>query len=164
MIGCPRTRAWFFSRVVLVLVLAAAMAAPVSARGQHQGGGDALVGTWHLAALEQPGADGQVHRISCCGLLVFTADGHLSVQVMEPKAEEQAASGPQAYSQGGYEASWGTYSVDPRAHTFMFHVEGALVRALIGKDLPRSYEFFGNELIVRSTRADEHWRVVWKRY
>ena len=47
---------------------------------------------------------------------------------------------------------------------FTFHVEGALVRALIGKDLPRLYEFSGKQLIVKSTRTDEHWRVVWERY
>ena len=57
-------------------------------------------------------------------------------------------------------ASYGTYQVDERAHTFTFHVEGALVRSLVGKDLPRSYEFSGKQLIVKSTRADEHWRVA----
>jgi Lipocalin-like domain len=54
--------------------------------------------------------------------------------------------------------------VDENAHAFTFHVEGALVRTLIGKDLPRAYEFRGNQLIVKSTRADEHWRVAWERY
>jgi hypothetical protein len=43
-------------------------------------------------------------------------------------------------------------------------VEGALVRALIGKDLLRAYEFSGNQIIVKSTREDEHWRVAWQRY
>ncbi len=35
---------------------------------------------------------------------------------------------------------------------------------LVGKDLPRAYEFAGKQLIVKSTRRDEHWRVVWERY
>ncbi|MBV9301581.1 MAG: lipocalin-like domain-containing protein, partial [Acidobacteriaceae bacterium] len=68
------------------------------------------------------------------------------------------------YSAGGYEASWGTYKVDASTHTFTFHIQGALVRSLIGKDLPRSYEFSANQLTVKSTRSDEHWRVVWERY
>jgi len=97
-------------------------------------------------------------------LFVFTADGHASVQVMERNPPTHAASGPQQYSAGGYEASWGAYSVDEAAHTFNFHIEGALVRSLIGKDLPRAYEFTGNQLIVKSTRSDEHWRVAWERY
>ena len=42
--------------------------------------------------------------------------------------------------------------------------DGAFVRALVGKDLPRSYEFSGRQLIVKSARPDEHWRVVWERY
>jgi len=126
-------------------------------------GSSQFVGAWRLAWLEQPGADGKLHRIECCGLLVYTSDGHMSVQVMEPETQSQSAAGPQQYSQGGYEASYGTYKVED-AHTFTFHVEGALVRSLIGKDLPRAYEFSGKQLLVKSTRADEHWRVCWERY
>jgi len=123
-----------------------------------------LTGAWRLAWLEQPGADGKSHRVDCSGLLVFTPDGHMSVQVMERNPQAQAAAGPEQYSQGGYEASWGTYKVDEHAHTFTFHVEGALVRNLIGKDLPRAYELAARQLVVKSTRPDEHWQVAWERY
>src|SRR6266478_4746848 len=44
---------------------------------------------------------------------------------------------PDQYSQSGYAASFGTYQIDESTHTFSYHVEGALVRPLIGKDLPR---------------------------
>jgi Lipocalin-like domain len=150
--------------VSVVLALGAAAGAAQSPT-QRSGAEGQFVGAWRLAWLEQPGADGKLHRIECCGLLVYTQDGHMSVQVMErdPQAAA-AAAGPQQYSQGGYEASYGTYIVDERAHTFTFHVEGALVRNLIGKDLPRAYEFSGRQLIVKSTRSDEHWRVCWERY
>jgi hypothetical protein len=87
----------------------------------------------------------------------------MSVQVMDRNPPAQASAGSEQYSQGGYEASFGTYQMDD-AHTFTFHVEGALVRSLIGKDLPRAFEFSGKQLIVKSTRADEHWRVTWERY
>jgi hypothetical protein len=83
---------------------------------------------------------------------------------MERNPRKSSHGGPEQYSEGGYEASWGTYKVDELAHTFTFHIEGALVRTLIGKDLPRSYEFFGNRLRVKSTRADEQWSVTWERY
>lgn len=122
-----------------------------------------FVGAWRLAWLERPAADGQVRRVDCTGLFVFTPDGHASVQVMERNPQRESGPGPQQYSAGGYEASWGTYTVNERDHTFAFHIEGALVRSLIGKDLPRAYEFSGNQLIVKSTRADEHWRVAWER-
>jgi len=122
-----------------------------------------LAGAWRLQALEQPGAEGKVNRIRCCGMFVFTADGHLSVQVMEPGAESSPTASTQ-YSQGGYEASYGSYVVDEKSHTFSFHVEGALVRSLIGKDLRRRYSFDGDRLIVQSADPDEHWRVIWVRY
>jgi len=37
------------------------------------------------------------------------------------------------YAQGGYEASFGSYEIDERAHNFTYHVEGALVRTLSAK-------------------------------
>ncbi len=125
---------------------------------------DRFVGAWRLAWLEQPAADGKLHRIDCCGLLVYTPDGHMSVQVMERDPRPAVHAGPEQYSQGGYEASYGSYEIDERAGTFTFHVEGALVRTLIGKDLPRAYEFSGKQLIVKSTRPEEHWRVAWEHY
>jgi hypothetical protein len=66
--------------------------------------------------------------------------------------------------QGGYEASYGRYDIDERAQAWTFHVEGAMVRSLVGKDLKRRYEFSGNQLIVTSSSPDEHWRVAWERY
>lgn len=149
---------------VLAIGVAALLAmSPVCGVAQSASGDeDKLVGAWRLAWLEQPGADGKMHRMECCGLLVYTRDGHMSVQVMDRDAQP-SAQGNQ-YSQGGYEASYGKYVVDEKAHTFAFHVEGALVRTLIGKDLPRAYELHGKQMIVKSVRADEHWRVCWERY
>jgi Lipocalin-like domain len=83
---------------------------------------------------------------------------------MERNPQAQATAGPEHHSQGGYEAYFGTYEVDESNHTFTFHVEGALVGTLIGKDLPRAFEFSGKQLVVKSTRADEHWRVCWEHY
>ena len=133
-------------------------------RGGHEGGKDRFVGAWRLVSLEAPGPDGRIHKADSTGLFVFTRDGHASVQVMERNPTPQTPAGPDQYSHGGYEATFGTYEVDENAHTFTFHVEGALVRTLIGKDLPRSFEFSGKQLIVKSTRPDEHWRVAWEHY
>jgi hypothetical protein len=93
----------------------------------------------------------------------------MSVQVMyrNPPANPQAATtnaAPVQYAQGGYEASFGSYQINESAHTFTFHVEGALVRTLIGKDLTRVYNFSDKQLIVKSSNPDEHWRVAWERY
>jgi hypothetical protein len=88
----------------------------------------------------------------------------MSVQVMERNPEARAVTGPEPYSQDGYEASFGTYQIDESSHTFTFHVDGALVRSLVGKDLPRAFELSGKQLTVRSARPEEHWRVIWERY
>ncbi len=137
-------------------------------RGQNRGGNegirDRFAGAWRLVWLEEEGADGKIHRADCTGLLVCTRDGHMSVQVMyrNPQAGSHAA--PVQYAQGGYEASFGTYEIDESTHTFSFHVEGALVWSLIGKDLPRAFELSGKQLIVKSTHPEEHWRVAWEHY
>ena len=123
-----------------------------------------FIGAWRLAWLEEPDADGKVHKADCTGLLVYTRDGHMSVQVMYRNPPTGAQGGPVQYALGGYEASFGRYEIDERSHTFTFHVEGAMVRSLIGKDLPRAFEFSGNRMIVRSTNPDEHWSVAWEHY
>uniref|UniRef100_A0A372IKY5 Lipocalin-like domain-containing protein n=2 Tax=Paracidobacterium acidisoli TaxID=2303751 RepID=A0A372IKY5_9BACT len=130
-------------------------------RKQAASGSDraALTGAWRLVSLEQPAADGILHRVNCSGLLVYTSDGHMSVQVMDA----DPAAGASSYSRGGYEASFGTFDLDQNGHTFTFHVEGALVRTLVGQDLLRAYELNGRQLTVKSTNPGEHWRVVWER-
>jgi hypothetical protein len=117
-----------------------------------------LAGAWKLVSLEEPSADGQVHKADCAGMFVFTSDGKASVQVMYRNGQTGST-----YAQGGYEASYGTYHIDDSS-TFTVHIEGALVRKLIGKDLQRAYEISGNRLTVKSTDPNEHWRVVWERY
>lgn len=125
---------------------------------------DRFVGAWRLASLEEPDADGKVNRADCTGLLVYTRDGHMSVQVMYRNAQTGGQAGPVQYAQGGYEASFGSYEINENAHTFTFHVDGAMVRSLIGKDLPRVFELSGNQLIVKSANPNEHWRVTWEHY
>ena len=124
---------------------------------------DQFVGAWRLASLEGPGADGKIHKAACTGLLVFTRDGHMSVQVIYDKAKTESGASPVQYAQGGYEASFGTYRIDDQ-HAFTFHVEGALVRTLVGKDLKRIYEFSGKQIIIKSSDPKEHWKVVWESY
>jgi hypothetical protein len=122
-----------------------------------------FIGAWRLAWLEEEGADGKIHRADCTGLLVYTRDGHMSVQVMYQNPQAGTSAAAVQYAQGGYEASFGTYQVDEHTYTFTFHVEGALVRTLIGKDLTRVYDFSGDQLIVKSSSPKEHWRVAWER-
>src|SRR5258708_21069897 len=72
-------------------------------RGGNEGIRDRFVGAWRLAWLEEEGADGKIHRADCTGLLVYTRDGHMSVQVMyrNPQANSQTATNaaPVQYAQ-----------------------------------------------------------------
>src|SRR5437016_14671740 len=116
-------------------------------RAGNEGIRERFVGAWQLVSLEAPGTDGKIRKADSTGLLVFTRDGHMSVQVMERNPQPQAHPGPEQYSQGGYEATFGTFEIDESAHTFTFHVEGAVVRTLIVKDLPPAFAFSDNQLI-----------------
>jgi len=141
----------------------AVMLAAAHVKGERQAPKDArdpFVGSWRLVSLEHTGPDGKVEKADCSGQFVFTADGHAAVQVMYRNTARTEL--PQ-YTQGGYEATFGRYTVDRQAHTFIFHVDGALVRTLVGQDLPRTYAFAGNQLTVGPVNKAEGWRVVWAR-
>ena len=115
-------------------------------------------------ALEVVDADGKVHRSDSAGMFVFTREGRLAVQVMDRTPQAAPQAGPEQYGQGGYEATFGRFEVDGRTHTFTYYVEGSLVRTLVGKALPRAYEFKDNQLIVKSANPAERWRAVWEHY
>jgi hypothetical protein len=97
------------------------------------------------------------------GMLVYTRDRHMSVQLMYPKSAKNLSN---EYVLNGYEASFGSYDVDEIAHTVTHHVKGSNTRdLLVGKDLIRKFEFTADgHLIIRSARPDEHWSVTWEHY
>ena len=131
-------------------------------RGASGSGRDKLIGAWHLASMVGP--DGS--RITMgvpIGMLIYTPDGHMSVQLMYPDSE---ASLSNEYVQNGYEASFGSYDINATAHTVTHHVQGSNTRdRLVGEDLPRLYEFSANgRLVIKSVRPDEKWSVTWEHY
>jgi hypothetical protein len=138
-----------------ILLLSAGAAAQSANEAKNQ---DRLVGAWRLVSLEEPAADGQLLKADCTGMFVFTRDGKASIQVMYRDAATSSA-----YTRNGYEASYGSYKVNSPS-MFTFHIDGALVRTLIGKDLKRAYEISGDQLTVKSADPNEHWKVVWERY
>jgi hypothetical protein len=147
---------------VVILSFALATLSGSKKSGSQARDRDRFVGAWRLVWLEEPAANGKVHRADCTGMLVFTGDGHMSVQVMYRSPQAGTSAGPVQYAQGGYEASFGRYEIDERMHTFTFDVEGALVRRLIGQHLTRVYELSGTRLIVKPASPNEHWRVAWE--
>jgi len=153
-------------RVVSLFALLTLSGSALSSQEREGSDGtrERFIGAWRLVWLEEPSADGTVHKADCTGMLVFTREGRVSIQVMYRAPQAGTPAGPVQYAQGGYEATFGRYEIDAPSRTFTYHVEGGLVRSLVGKDLVRSFELLGNQLIVKSARPDERWRVAWEHY
>lgn len=150
-------------RLAILAVAVLGLSRPMSSAGQAGSVSEKLLGAWRLVSDEAQGADGKMVKWDQTGVLIYSRDGHMAVEIMDAPGAA-ADTGPVKYSQGGYEAYFGSFKVDETAHTVTHHVEGALVRSLIGKDLTRVYSFSGRQLILKSSRADEHWTIVWEHY
>ena len=123
-----------------------------------------LIGAWHLAHIDVPGPDGKpISMAQPKGMLIYTRDGHVSVQLMYPKSANAQSN---EYVLDGYEASFGSYEVDEATHTVTHHVQGSITRdLLVGKDLPRVYQLTADgHLVIRPASPQEHWSVTWERY
>ena len=121
-----------------------------------------LIGAWRLASLSGP--DGKPVTTGVpLGMLIYTRDGHMSVQLMYPKS---AGALSNEYVKNGYEASFGGFDINEATHTLTHHVQASNTGdLLVGKDLPRVYQFRGDRLLViKSARPDEHWSATWERY
>jgi hypothetical protein len=122
-----------------------------------------LIGAWRLVSNEEA-VNGKLTRLEQTGILTYTRDGHMSVQIMDKDPNATQAGNPVQYKANGYESYFGTFDVNETAHSVTHHVQGALVRSLIGKDLTRIYTFSGKQLVLKSSRPDEDWRIVWEHY
>jgi hypothetical protein len=122
-----------------------------------------LIGAWRLVS-DEVIVNGKSTKLDQTGILTYTSDGHMSVQIMDRDPSATQDAGPVQYSANGYEGYFGRFEINEAAHSVTHHVEGALVRSLVGKDLTRIYIFSGKQLILKSSRADENWRIVWEHY
>jgi len=119
--------------------------------------GNPLVGAWQLQSAEFRFADGRVARAYDSGLLVYTADGYMSAQLMRAErpafdAADRLGGTPDqivaAYQ--GYRAYAGTYTIDDAARTVTHHSVWNLLPNEVGADQMRFFEFDGARLILRT--------------
>ncbi len=113
---------------------------------------DGIIGTWRLDSRSIRQADGSesfdpkygAHPV---GYISYDRTGHMSVQFMRPDR-------PKA-SLDGYEAYFGTYSVDEQKKTVTHRIEGHLLPDRVGQDLVRGVEIQGDELtlIIRNSTS-----------
>ena len=152
---------WLLAVVVVLSGLPLAQSAqkkdPVTGSDKEK-----LIGAWRLVSMEEPGANGKLRHVADRkGMLIYTTDGHMSVQLMFPESEAAVSND---YVLNGYEASFGSYDLNEEARTITHHVQGSITRGIVGRNLPRVYQFSGGQLILKSARPDEHWSVIWERY
>ena len=140
---------------------------------------DVMVGTWRLVSFVSPDSTGQQRPVwgeHPTGLIVYTADGHVSAQLYDPRrprAGEIAKETPSAPAQPGYSGLYtyfGTFSVDTKARTVSHHVEGAMAPDWIGRTLVRAYRFIGPDRLELRVITDAAGRtrddgsiLVWER-
>jgi len=91
----------------------------------------------------------------------------MSVQIMRRDRPDLSSTGWQEISPEeikaaaeGFTAFFGTYEIDESERVIIHRVEGHLLPNSVGKDLKRSFEFSGDQLILKPT---ENRRVIWER-
>jgi Lipocalin-like domain len=176
-------RACVVSMTVASLLCPSRMAAQQPAQPAE---GRSLIGVWELVSLQDHRPNGEVldwMGKKPSGTLIYSADGHMSVQIMRDRHPVVAASMwssdgrdllrsasadeiRDAY--GGYYAYFGTWEIDERAHTVTHHIRGSLRPVEVGADYVRPYEFSRDQLLLRSTvspaSGEKQLRVItWRR-
>lgn len=130
---------------------------------------DALIGSWTLEswtlANGSPRCSEEEGRVS--GLLVYTSDGHMSVQLGCSEIDVGDLSGlsPQqvvARLSRRHFTYYGPYTLDAAAQTVTHHVEGSSSADFVGSDQVRPFVFEGPERLVLSPEGSSQ-LLAWRR-
>jgi hypothetical protein len=74
---------------VLASVAIAQAQAGKKQAGGHDSSRERLIGAWHLVRIDAPGPDGKlIPGPQPKGMLIYTRDGHMSVQLMYPNSAQ----------------------------------------------------------------------------
>ena len=122
-----------------------------------------LPGTWRLRSRVDITAAGMPHPDPALGsdpvaLLIYDRAGHFAAQFMKRDRSSVLTDGPgnatnNTQAQGGYDAYFGTYSVDDATGVVTQRLLGALSRAHVGATLSREMTVQGDSLIIRLDTA-----------
>lgn len=130
-----------------------------------------LIGTWELLSREDhtPGGERRVDPFlgpDPLALLIYDRRGHFSAQFMkrergtgpEPGAANAGPNNSRAV--GGYDAYFGTYSVDDAHGTVTQRLHGALSNENVGQVLTRAMTVHGDELTIRLETATANGEAI----
>ena len=126
-----------------------------------------IIGSWRVVQFDNVENGKVFHRFGekPLGLFVYTADGHVAIQISNPDNPTCIAPGTK-YAPGrrdetnipactatqmqalidGTIAYWGTYSVDMAASVVIHHVKSDLGNGYAGTDQPRPFRLDGDRL------------------
>ena len=126
----------------------------------------ALPGTWQLQSRVDVTATGERRLEPSLGedpiaLLIYDRSGHFAAQFMRRDRSVAVPDGPSGAKnnsrpQDGYDAYFGTYTIDDERGTVTQRLLGALSRENVGAVLTRAMEVKGDALVIRlgTTAAD----------
>ena len=154
-------------RLVLLFLCTLSLAAKADDR-------EAIVGVWRYAGEVDTRADGSPAPVSALsdtdGLLIYTADGFMSVVLMPKNRRwlaEAANTAELRETVSNGTAYAGRFEIDSRSHTVTHITSVSMEPAFQEKRLVRSYTLDGNSLKLSGTfpyeGADVHFTITWIR-
>lgn len=156
-------------RAFISLIAGIAMAGLSSCASPAPAGGarERMLGSWELQSRAVRRSGGEVVNDPVLGQqpigrLFYSSSGHMALQMMrqgraqaitEPAAAEDAKNARVVL---GYDAYFGTFTVDETAGTVMHHIQGSLFPEDLGKDFVRRFRVDGDtfELSFTSRSGD----------
>jgi hypothetical protein len=132
-----------------------------------------LVGSWSLASRVSTLANGEVLpdrglAATPKGLLIYDRSGHVAAQLSRqgrtvemiaeecPEAAKVRGTNDTAQTVLGYDAYFGTFTVNEKEGFVVHHLESALFPGDVGKDIKRNFKISGDKLTIKfnTTTAD----------
>jgi len=132
-----------------------------------------FIGTWKLMSWEFTQPDGTIQYLygkDVVGYLMYTADGYMSAQIMDPDRQQSDPNFPletaeaqtlpdsdRARAYGTYVAYCGTYTVE--GDKVIHHVKAGLIPSWTGSDQRRRFRYELGRLIIGSGKH----KLTWER-
>ena len=132
-----------------------------------------FVGTWKLISWEVRQLDGTIHYLygkNVVGYLIYTADGYMSAEIMDPDRQQSDPNFPlelaaaqtlpdtdRARAYSTYLSYCGTYTVE--GNTLTHHVKAGLIPSWTGSEQVRHFRFDHRQLIIESGNQ----KLTWER-
>ena len=160
---------WIGIKVALIAIGCAILPNRLAADDKSQ-----LQGVWRFQSEVDTRADGSVATIGPAagysGLLVYTSDGYVSVNIMPKDRKWKGDSASESQLRETIEtgtAYFGRYEVDPKEHTVTHIVEVGLEPSDEGRRLVRKYELQDDTLVLSAIwqfhGQSLDFAVTWKR-